>query len=160
MDQGTPLDREIVAPKLLAEFSNRPKDFKYPLVPPELDADKLLAQYEQNLRENVVALWKAGVPIFVGTDSGAPGVIPGSSLQRELVALATAGIPAIDVLKAATSAPADFLDPTRSYGRVAAGQRADLLLVRGDPTVDVGAVGSIISVFQGGRRQARTLVAP
>ncbi len=159
-DKGTALDREIVTPKLLAEFSNKPKDFKYPMIADDVDADKLLAQYEQNLRENLLALWKAGVPIFVGTDAGSPGVIPGASLQRELMALAAAGIPAVDVLKAATSAPADFLDPKHSYGRVAAGQRADLLLVKGDPTVDVAATGAIVSVFQDGRRLTRTLAAP
>jgi imidazolonepropionase-like amidohydrolase len=159
-DKGTPLDREIITPKMLEQFSQRPKDFKYPMVPPEMDADKLLAKYEQNLRENVLALWKAGVPIFVGTDAGSPGVIPGSSLQRELSMLVAAGIPAVDVLKAATSAPADFLDSAHSYGRVAVGQRADLLLVKGDPTADVAAVGSIVEVFQAGRRLKRSVAAP
>lgn len=158
--EKTALEREFVAPRLLETFSQRPKDFKYPMVPPDVDAEKLLGQYEQNLRENLVALWKAGVPIFVGTDSGAPGVIPGASMQRELVALVAAGLPAIDALKAATSAPADFLDPSHSYGRVAPGQRADLLLVKGDPTVDVAAIGSVVSVFQAGRRLTRTVAVP
>lgn len=159
-DKGTPLDREIVSAAMLDEFSNRPKDFKYPTVPPEMNADELLARYEKNLRENVFALWKAGVPIFVGTDAGSPGVFPGSAIQRELVLLVAAGIPVIDVLKAATSAPADFLDKSHSYGRVAVGQRADLLLVNGDPTLDITATGSIVEVFQAGHRLTRTLEKP
>ena len=156
-DQGTALDREVVAPEMLAKFSQPPKDFKYPTVPADFDADALLKKYEGNLRANVFALWTAGVPIFVGTDAGSPGVIPGSSIHRELVMLVAAGIPVIDVLKAATSAPADFLDKEKSYGRVAPGQRADLVLVKGDPTVEISATASIVEVFQAGRKLTRTI---
>lgn len=156
-DQGTPLDREVVSPEMLAKFNQRPKNFKYPTVPPDFDVDGLLAKYEGNLRANVFALWTAGVPIFVGTDAGSPGVIPGSAMHRELVMLVAAGVPVIDVLKAATSAPADFLDKEKSYGRIAPGQRADLLLVKGDPTVDISATAAIVEVFQAGRKLTRTV---
>ncbi len=158
-DHGTSLDREVVSAQMLAKFSERPKNFKYPTVPADFDAEALLTQYEANLRANVFALWMAGVPIFVGTDAGSPGVIPGSAIHRELVLLVAAGIPVLDVLKAATSVPADYLDKEKSYGRIAPGQRADLLLVKGDPTVEISATASIVDVFQAGRKLTRSIGA-
>lgn len=155
-DQGSAIDREVVSAQMLATFSNRPKDFKYPVVSPDVDADALLATYEANLKTNLMALYQAGVPIFVGTDAGSPGVFPGSSIHREMKAMVAAGMPVIDVLKAATSAPADFLDPKHSYGRIAKGQRADLLVVTGDPTTDIAATQNVSDVFVAGRRMSRT----
>ena len=51
--------------------------------------------------------------------------------------------------------PADFVDPARTFGRIAPGQRADLLLVTGDPTVDIAATEAIVAVFLDGRRITR-----
>ncbi len=155
-DHGTPLDHAIVRADTLEKFANRPADFRYPGVPEGMDVEALLAKDKQNLRENALKVWRAGIPLFVGTDAGSPGVIPGSSLHRELRALVAAGMPPTDVLKAATSAPADFLDPQHRFGRVRVGQRADLLLVKGDPTQDIAATEAIVEVFQDGKRLARS----
>jgi imidazolonepropionase-like amidohydrolase len=156
-DGGTKLDREMVTPSLLASFAQKPADFVYPAVPPGYDVDGVLTKYEGNLRENVRRLHAAGVPIFVGTDAGSPGVVPGAAMQREMRMLVDAGIPIVDVLRAATSAPAHFLEQdARTFGRVAEGQRADLLLVQGDPTKDIGALENIVEVFLDGRRVMRT----
>ena len=68
----------------------------------------------------------------------------------------SAGMPPIDVLRAATSAPADFLDAQHRFGRVREGQRADLLLVQGDPTENIAATEAIVAVFADGSRLSRT----
>lgn len=64
-------------------------------------------------------------------------------------------MPEVDALKAATSAPADFLDPDAGFGRIGPGMRADLLLVRGDPSVDIQALSAIEEVFLDGVRLRR-----
>lgn len=156
VDHGSALDRELVTPKMLEALANRPKDFEYPAVPKDLDAEAVLAKYKANLAANIKKLFDAGVPVFIGTDAGSPGVIPGASLHRELRALAATGVSNEEVLRAATSAPADFLDATRSFGRVAAGQRADLVLVSGDPLQDLAATEQVADVFFGGKRLIRT----
>lgn len=155
-DQGSPLDRELVRAELLRKLAERPKDFEYPAVPKDLDVDALLAKYQENLRVNVKKLFDAGVPVFAGTDAGSPGVIPGAAMHRELRALVAAGLTPVEALKAATSAPAEFLDPAKSFGRVAGGQRADLLLVTGDPTQDIAATEAVVEVFFEGKRLKRT----
>jgi imidazolonepropionase-like amidohydrolase len=160
-DGGSKLDREIVSPRLLATYANKPADFVYPAVPPGYDVEGVLATYEATLRANVQRLHAAGVPLFVGTDAGSPGVVPGAALQREMRMLVAAGLPTVDVLRAATSAPAQFLErDARTFGRVAEGQRADLLLVHGDPTKDIAALENVVEVFLSGRRVARTRAAP
>ncbi len=64
-------------------------------------------------------------------------------------------MPPLQALRAATSAPAAFLDPSGSFGRIAAGQRADLVLVRGDPTRNIEDLSEIEEVFVGGVRLER-----
>ncbi len=155
-DGGSRLERELVKAKLLAKFAQRPADFHYPAVPPGLDVPGTLASYRENLRTNLRRLHDAGVPIFAGTDAGSPGVVPGASLHRELRAMVEAGLSNEEALRAATSAPADFLDATKSFGRISPGQRADLLLVQGDPVADLGATEAVIDVFLAGERLART----
>jgi imidazolonepropionase-like amidohydrolase len=75
--------------------------------------------------------------------------------RLEIEALVGLGIPAEEVLAAATSRATAFLDPSGCFGRVAPGQRADLLLVRGDPTTDITALGDIEAVWLEGVRIAR-----
>jgi imidazolonepropionase-like amidohydrolase len=109
--------------------------------------------------DNVRRLHAAGVEIFAGSDTQS-GVFPGPGLHRELANLARAGLAPIDVIRAATIGPARFLSGGDSpdWGNVAVGQRADLLLVEGDPTRDVAALSAIRAVLQGGVPITRTPV--
>ena len=52
------------------------------------------------------------------------------------------------MLTAATATAADGFSPNR--GRIVAGRRADLVLVRGDPTTDITASRDIASVWRSG----------
>ena len=46
--------------------------------------------------------------------------------------------------------------PDPSFGRIAVGKRADLLLVEGDPSASIEAVSRIRDVFLAGQRLVRT----
>jgi imidazolonepropionase-like amidohydrolase len=109
----------------------------------------------------VAALHKAGVPLLAGTDAPNPGTAHGVSLHREMQLLVQAGLTPTEALSAATSVPA------RSFGlldrgRIAPGLRADLLLVKGDPTQDITATRDIVTIWKTGfaydRAPARTAV--
>ncbi len=82
---------------------------------------------------------------------------PGNKFWRTL---ARVGLTPIEVIRAATLGPARFLaqSDTPDWGNVAVGQRADLLLVEGDPTRDVAALSAIRAVLQDGVPIARTPV--
>ncbi len=104
----------------------------------------------------VSGLVEARVTILVGTDVSAGTTYHGVSVHRELELLVQAGLKPIDALAAATSNVARAYG-TDDRGAIAPGKRADLLLVRGDPTQDITATRDIISVWRNGVRFDRTL---
>ncbi|MFD3457602.1 amidohydrolase family protein [Streptomyces sp. NPDC058691] len=99
--------------------------------------------------ENVGRLVDAGVTILAGTDAPNPGTVFGASLHRELELLGRCGITPAQALNAATAAPARAFNlPDR--GHAAPGQRADLLLVSGDPLTDITATRAIERIWRAG----------
>jgi len=90
-------------------------------------------------RDLVRRLHRAGVPLLVGTDSPQLFTLPGAALHTELEALVGCGLTPREALSAATWRAAEALGGSRSFGRVAEGFRADLVLLRDDPIADLGA---------------------
>lgn len=103
------------------------------------------AAVEENRRSFRMAL-AAGVPICMGGDVG---VYPHGENWREMVLMQQAGMPAIQVLTAATSGNAHILHMD-DRGSLKPGLRADIVVVEGDPTRDVGAVKAVRLVMKGG----------
>lgn len=97
----------------------------------------------------VRALHSAGVPVLAGTDAPNPGTTHGASIHRELELLVQAGLSPAEALIATTSAPAKAF-ALGDRGSIAPGLRADLLLVKGDPTQDVTATRDIVAVWKTG----------
>ncbi|MCX6577625.1 MAG: amidohydrolase family protein [Candidatus Aminicenantes bacterium] len=96
----------------------------------------------------------AGVTIIAGTDSPNPGTLFGASLHRELVLMTKAGLTPIEALTAATSAAADRFE-IQGRGHIKEGYAADLLLVNGDPSVDITATRKIEGIWKEGIRVNR-----
>jgi imidazolonepropionase-like amidohydrolase len=88
----------------------------------------------------------AGVTICVGGDVG---VFAHGDNAREMLLMAAAGMPAIDVLRAATSGNAKSFG-LADRGRIAPGLFADLVAVEGDPTRDIAAVKAVRMVMKDG----------
>jgi imidazolonepropionase-like amidohydrolase len=97
----------------------------------------------------VPRLYEEGVALVAGTDAPAAGSTFGASLHLELEHLVDAGMPAVAALSSATSVAARAFRMT-DRGRILAGMRADLLLVEGDPTVDIRATRNIVRVWKKG----------
>ena len=94
-------------------------------------------------------LREAGVPILAGTDAPNPGAAYGASLHREFELLVRAGLTPLQALQAATSIPAEKFR-LEGRGWIKPGMNADLVLVEGDPTVDIKATRRIVSVWKDG----------
>ncbi|HEY0513329.1 MAG TPA: amidohydrolase family protein [Thermoanaerobaculia bacterium] len=103
-------------------------------------------------------LQKAGVPILAGTDAPNPGTAHGASLHRELELLVRAGLSPAEALTAATANPARAFG-LKDRGRIAPGLRADLVLVKGDPTTDITASRDIQRVWKLGHEMTRARAA-
>jgi imidazolonepropionase-like amidohydrolase len=127
-----------LAPYLTAEdISNLKRSFpKFPTALNEKYAEQTVSQ-----------LKTARVAVLAGTDAPNPGTSHGASIHRELELLVRAGMTPQEALAAATSIPAAafHLD---DRGMIAPGKRADLLLVKGDPTQDIIATRDIVSVWK------------
>jgi imidazolonepropionase-like amidohydrolase len=154
--EATALERETVPASVLDAFNPVPDGFDVGTLRSWQD---LNAQAVEARSENVRRLHAAGVTIFAGSDTQS-GVFPGPGLHRELANLARAGLTPIEVIRAATIGPARFLAQSHApdWGNVAVGQRADLLLVEGDPTRDVAALSAIREVLLDGVPIERTPV--
>jgi imidazolonepropionase-like amidohydrolase len=104
--------------------------------------------------QTVKALHDAGVDILAGSDASVPsigGMVHGASLHHELQLLVRAGLTPIEALRAATSVPARRFN-IFDRGRIVNGARADLLLVKGDPTVNISDTSSTVAVWRQGVR--------
>jgi len=137
-------------PALKAQFSNpawRAGVLAAPLTPA---SHKAVAMNERN----VLALYRAGIKVGFGTDSGAtPLRIPGFAEHRELRLLVDAGLTPLEALRLATSQAAALLNLS-DRGVIAPGKRADLVVLKADPSDDITAVDKIASVWRGGQEAA------
>ncbi|WP_429276558.1 amidohydrolase family protein [Novosphingobium gossypii] len=104
-----------------------------------------------NALYNAKVLFEAGVPIGVGTDAGMPDTPHGASTLRELELLVRAGLTPAQALVAATSVSARIMHDDTDRGTIAAGKRADIVLIDGKPWEDIGAIHRINSVLVDGR---------
>lgn len=104
--------------------------------------------------ENVRRLQAAGVKLGFGTDAGAmPQRVIGVAEHRELQLLVQAGLSPAQALQVATSQAADLLG-LADRGRIAAGKRADLLVLDADPLTDIANTQRIGAVWQAGQEVA------
>jgi hypothetical protein len=101
-------------------------------------------------RADFRAMHDAGVGFLSGTDMGVFGIFPGFSLHDELGLLTEVGLSPLEAIQAATrSAGLAFGSP--DIGVIAAGARADLVLLDADPLTAIGNTTRIRAVVADGR---------
>ena len=94
----------------------------------------------------------AGGLLLAGPDpTGAGGVLPGFGDQREIELLVEAGFSAAQAIQVGTENGARFLGRERDIGSIAAGKRADLILVHGDPAARIEDIEKVAVVFKDGQ---------
>jgi hypothetical protein len=96
------------------------------------------------LGELVLRLSRAGVPIVAGTDGS------GIEIIRELELYVKAGLTPAEALATATIVPAKVVGIDGRTGSIAKGKEADLVLVDGDVSQDIGALRRVSMVMSNG----------
>lgn len=99
--------------------------------------------------DNLARFAAAGGEIVYGTDMGNTGPPAGIDVE-ELKLMVKAGLSNLQAIVAATSGAADYLGLS-DRGRIRPGLLADLVLVDGDPFMDLGRLAKIESVFRSGQ---------
>lgn len=100
-----------------------------------------------------------GAVILAGSDAGNPFVAPGSGLHDELEMMVAAGMSPRQALQSATLAPARFMGVT-DRGGIAAGMRADFVLLERDPLAAISNLRKVVAVYKDGVRVFSTGEAP
>jgi imidazolonepropionase-like amidohydrolase len=132
-------------------------------IPPGADSVGMRV-FEMRLAQ-AAAMQRAGVGILTGTDAPLRNSPPGFGLHQELQLLARGGMSNVAVLRAATLEPARYLAMSDSLGTIEPGKLADLVLLDGNPLVDIRNTARIFGVFANGRyidaaARRRLLAAP
>jgi imidazolonepropionase-like amidohydrolase len=112
--------------------------------PPSVDLLKKEMQFER-------AFVKAGGVLLSGEDpSGYGGVLAGYGDQREVELLVEAGFSPLEAIHIATQNGADFLGESDRIGTLKAGRRADIVVLKGDPSRKIEDIENVELVFKDG----------
>ncbi|PYL67462.1 MAG: hypothetical protein DMF28_09120 [Verrucomicrobia bacterium] len=114
----------------------------------EVPPDKQAAYHEAfpAMLRLLKAIHDAGVTIIPGTDT-----LAGYTLHHELELYVKAGIAPAEALRMATWTPALVMGVNNDRGVIAPGKLADMILVDGDPTKNIGDIKKITTVIKGGK---------
>ena len=97
------------------------------------------------------AFARAGGLLIAGTDpTGAGGVVPGFSNQRQIELLVEEGFTPVEAISIATLNGAKYLGRDGRIGSVAPGKQADLVVVNGDPSKSIADIRRVETVFKRG----------
>ena len=113
-------------------------------------ADSMRAALTRTMSANLARVWRAGIPIAMGTDAGNPLTLHGPAVFAEMEAMQRAGMPARDVLVAATRGGAIAMGRGADFGTVEPGKAADLCVVGADPTRDIANLRRVRFVVRSG----------
>lgn len=102
-------------------------------------------------RRLLKALRDAGAKIAFGTDSPQLFSVPGFSVHREMQSMLAAGLTPFDILASGTRNVGRYYGREKEFGTVAAGQRADLILLEANPLTDLNNFSRRAGVMVNGR---------
>lgn len=112
---------------------------------------KQVEQIAANRKRILKALHAGGVRLLFGTDAPQQFSVPGFSIHREIPLMLQSGMTPYEIIRSATKNVGDYFKDKDRFGLIAAGQRADLLLVKGHPLEDVSNLAQRAGVMVRGR---------
>jgi imidazolonepropionase-like amidohydrolase len=97
-------------------------------------------------------LHESGVKLMAGSDAGAYNsyIYPGPSLHKELESLVAVGLSPLEALKTSVINGPKWLGVEKNYGAIAIGKKADILLLKKNPLIDITNTTSIQAVIKNG----------
>lgn len=131
------------------EFADNSRS-SYTIGNPE-DQAELRRQLLQKMNE-------AGVKILMGTDAPQLFSVPGFSIHRELPLMKEANMTNYEILESGTKNVGKYFADWDNFGTIAEGQRADLVLVNGNPLEDLSHIQNHSGVMVQGKWYPREMI--
>jgi imidazolonepropionase-like amidohydrolase len=103
------------------------------------------------LLPNLKGLADQGVRMVLGTDGGPARGGSGIDTLKELEWMVQAGMTPAQAIQAGTRHAAELLGKLDEMGTLEAGKLADLIIVDGDPLMDISMIHNIEVVVKGGK---------
>ena len=117
---------------------------------PQYDAAQAKLHIDNRMKI-LKALQDGGARILLGSDAPQQFNVPGFSIHREMRRMADAGINAYEIVKSGTANVGQYFKAQDSFGTIAVGQRADLILVDANPLENVSNMEKRSGVMVRGR---------
>ena len=99
-------------------------------------------------KKSFAAAMRSGVSILMGGDVG---VFTHGTNGREMELMVEYGMKPIDVLRSATAVNASVFGYGDQIGRLREGMLADLIAVKGDPSMDIKKINAVVFVMKDGK---------
>lgn len=135
-DRGAAFLPTLTAPEAISEYFRG-------YVPGESDPTESMQTAERGFRNALME----GVTVGCGSDVG---VFPHGTNLRELLWMSRLGMPADDVLTAATSVNAKILGKENELGSIKPGYFADLIVVAGNPAENIATLANPQFIMKNG----------
>lgn len=101
--------------------------------------------------ELFMALYKAGVPLLMSSDSPQVFNVPGFSIHHEIELMSKAGMPNYGILKTGSVNAAKYFDQEDEWGVLKIGTSADFVLVQENPLENLETLKKPVAVVVKGR---------
>jgi len=150
IEHGSMLDDEAVAMMRERGTYLVPTTYLADAIPLDQLPAPIRAKAEEVLpvaRESVRRAIAGGVPIAFGTDAA---VYPHGDNAKEFGVLVGLGMSELDALRSATTVAAEVLDRADELGQIAAGFRADIVALPGNPLEDITVTERPVFVMKDG----------
>ncbi|NGP77921.1 amidohydrolase family protein [Balneolaceae bacterium YR4-1] len=125
----------------------------------QTESEREQALKEAEWRRKLLAeMNRRNVRILMGTDAPQLFSVPGFSIHRELPHMEAAGMSPYEILKSGTVNVGEYFKNEDTFGTVAKGQRADLLLLNANPLNDLDHLKNHAGVMVQGRWYSREMI--
>src|SRR5436309_9411677 len=145
--QDDPFFRQGLDPRAISTITSQTFRDKARANPdlPQLQAAFAMA------KENLRTMFKEGVKVALGTDSGPPLRFQGYFEHRELQLMVEAGLTPVEAITCATRNAAEALGAGATAGTLEPGKQADFLVLDANPLEGIRNTEKLSAVWQGGK---------
>lgn len=150
VDMESPKVKEVIKLALSKNVVLCPTLAAFEKQPDTNGTDDFKVKGFRNMIKFVEIAHKEGLKVVIGSHSHVEYAKTGEAYLREMELLQMAGMTPLEIIKAGTVLNAGYFMNSSRLGSIEAGKAADLILVNGDPSINLSAMHQIEAVMLNG----------